>query len=107
VCATIMRRILVNHEMARRTQKRETVGDPLTLSGLEVSDPSTNPDVVAVHDALLAFEALDPRAAKVVEMRYFGGLELEEIAEAMDLSLATVKRDWSLAKAWLKRELFK
>jgi RNA polymerase sigma factor (sigma-70 family) len=60
---------------------------------------------LAVHDALLALEASDPRAAKVVELRFFGGLELAEIAQAMGLSLATVNRDWALARAWLHREL--
>ena len=62
-------------------------------------------DVVAVHETLLAFEAIDPRAAKVVELRFFGGLENEEVAEALGISLATVKRDWTLARAWLEREL--
>jgi RNA polymerase sigma factor (sigma-70 family) len=58
-----------------------------------------------VHEALLAFEAVDPRAAKVVEMKFFGGLENDEIAQVLGLSLATVKRDWALARAWLHREL--
>ena len=58
-----------------------------------------------MHEALLAFEAIDPRAAKVVELRFFGGLENDEVAEALGISLATVKRDWTLARAWLQREL--
>jgi RNA polymerase sigma factor (sigma-70 family) len=62
-------------------------------------------DVVAVHDALLAFEAVDPRAAKVVELRFFGGLEIDEVAQVLDISTATVKRDWTVARAWLRREL--
>ena len=61
----------------------------------------------SVHDALLAFEAVDARAAKGVELRFFGGLENEEIAEALGISLATVKRDWALARAWLHRALGK
>jgi RNA polymerase sigma factor (sigma-70 family) len=60
---------------------------------------------VAVHEALLAFETVDARAAKVVELRFFGGLENEEVAKALDISLATVKRDWAVARAWLHREL--
>ena len=107
VAATMMRRILVNHAVARRTAKREAELLPLTLAGLAVADPGADRDVVAIHEALLAFEALDPRAAKVVEMRYFGGLENDEIAVALDISAATVKRDWTVAKAWLHRELKK
>ena len=61
--------------------------------------------MIAVHEALLAFELIDARAAKVVELRFFGGLEIEEIAELQGTSPATVKRDWTLARAWLRREL--
>jgi len=105
VASTMMRRILVNHEEARRADKRAAELEPLTLSGLEQFSDRPDRDVLAVHDSLLAFEALDPRAAKVVELRFFGGLEIEEIAEAMGLSPATVKRDWTLARAWLQRDL--
>jgi len=105
VASTMMRRILVNHELARRAQKREAELVPVTLSGLEQLSNAPDRDIVAVHDALLAFETVDARAAKVVELRFFGGLENEEIAEAMGLSLATVKRDWTLARAWLQRAL--
>jgi RNA polymerase sigma-70 factor, ECF subfamily len=69
-----------------------------------VADGSTA-EVVRVHDALLALEATDPRAAKVVELKFFGGLEIDEIADVLGLSSATVKRDWTLARAWLHREL--
>ena len=75
------------------------------MSGLEEIGAAPDRDVIAVHDALLAFEAIDPRAAKVVELRYFGGLEIDEIAELQGTSPATVKRDWTLARAWLRREL--
>jgi len=105
VASTMMRRILVNHEMARRAAKREADLVPLTLNGLDALGAPPDRDLVAVHEALLAFEALDARAAKVVELRFFGGLENEEIAEALGISLATVKRDWQLARAWLHREL--
>jgi RNA polymerase sigma factor (TIGR02999 family) len=105
VASTMMRRILVNHELARRAQKRDAELVPVTLSGLEQLSNAPDRDVVAVHEALLAFETVDARAAKVVELRFFGGLENEEIAEAMGLSLATVKRDWTLARAWLQRAL--
>ena len=105
VASTMMRRILVNHERARRTNKRDAELLPLTLSGAEAISDSPGPDIVAVHDALLAFEAVDPRAAQVVELRYFGGLDNDEVAQALGLSPATVKRDWAIARAWLERAL--
>lgn len=105
VASIMMRRILVNHELARRADKRDAELVPLTLSGLEGLSQSPDRDLVAVHEALLAFEQVDARAAKGVELRFFGGLENEEIAEVLGISLATVKRDWTLARAWLHREL--
>ncbi len=105
VASTMMRRILVNHEMARRAARREAELLPLTLSGLEQLGAPADRDIVAVHEALLAFETVDARAAKVVELRFFGGLENDEVAQTLGISLATVKRDWTLARAWLHREL--
>lgn len=105
VTSTMMRRILVNHGLAKRAGKRAADRVEMTDGALEAIGASPDRDVVAVHEALLAFEAVDARAAKVVELRFFGGLENEEIAEVLGLSLATVKRDWALARAWLQREL--
>ena len=105
VASTMMRRILVNHESARRAGKRDVELVPVTVTGLEQIAGAPEPDVIAVHEALLAFESIDARAAKVVELRFFGGLENDEVADALGVSLATVKRDWSLARAWLHREL--
>jgi RNA polymerase sigma factor (TIGR02999 family) len=105
VASTMMRRILVNHEMARRARKRDAELVSVTLSGLEQVAGTPDGDLLAVHEALLAFEAVDPRAAKVVELRFFGGLDNDEVAEALSVSLATVKRDWALARAWLHRAL--
>ena len=105
VASTMMRRILVNHELARRAAKRDVDLVMVTLSGMELLGAARDRDLVAVHEALLAFEPIDARAAKVVELRFFGGLENEEIADALGISLATVKRDWVLARAWLHREL--
>jgi RNA polymerase sigma factor (TIGR02999 family) len=105
VASTMMRRILVNHELARRADKRDAELVPVTMGGLEQLGAPPDRDLVAVHEALLAFETVDPRAAKVVELRFFGGLENEEVAEALSISLATVKRDWTVARAWLHREL--
>jgi RNA polymerase sigma factor (TIGR02999 family) len=105
VASTMMRRILVNHELARRAAKRDAELVPATLAGLEQIGVAPDRDVVAVHEALLAFETVDARAAKVVELRFFGGLENDEVAQALGISLATVKRDWTVARAWLHREL--
>jgi RNA polymerase sigma factor (TIGR02999 family) len=105
VASTMMRRILVNHEVARRTDKRQAEITSASLSGLDEIALPVDRDVLAVHESLLAFETVDARAAKVVELRFFGGLEIEEIAQVLELSPATVKRDWALAKAWLHRDL--
>jgi RNA polymerase sigma factor (TIGR02999 family) len=105
VASTMMRRILVDHAVAKRAAKRHAALEPLSTTLLEQQGAVPDRDVVAVHEALLAFEMVDPRAAKVVELRFFGGLELQDIAHALDISLATVKRDWALARAWLRREL--
>jgi RNA polymerase sigma factor (TIGR02999 family) len=106
MASIMMRRILVNHAVAKQAAKREAALVSLTLTeAQQVAGSGQGAEVVRVHDALLAFEQVDPRAAKIVELKFFGGLENEEIAEVMGLSTATVKRDWSLARAWLHREL--
>jgi RNA polymerase sigma factor (TIGR02999 family) len=105
VASTMMRRILVNHAVARRTDKRGADRVPLTLSDSRVAGVAVPPDLLSVHESLLALEQQDPRAARVVELRFFGGLENEEIAQLLGISLATVKRDWTLARAWLHRDL--
>ena len=106
MAAIMMRRILVNHAVAKRALKRDVPLVSLTLTeALQVVGDNAGGDVVRVHEALLAFEQVDPRAAKVVELKFFGGLEIDEIAELMGLGSATVKRDWALARAWLHREL--
>lgn len=105
VASTMMRRILVDHAVAKRALKRDASMRPISTTLVDRHGDGPDRDLVAVHEALLAFEAVDLRAAKVVELRFFGGLELEEIAEALAISLATVKRDWTFARAWLRREL--
>ena len=105
VSSTMMRRILVNHALAHRAGKRDAQMVTITLAGLAQIGQPPDRDLVAVHEALLAFEAIDARAAKVVELRFFGGLENVEVAEVLGIALATVKRDWTLARAWLHREL--
>ena len=105
MAAIMMRRILVNHAVAKQALKRDALLVSMTLAEAEQVAGGPGAEVVRVHEALLAFEPVDPRAAKVVELKFFGGLENEEIAEVLGLSLATVKRDWALARAWLHREL--
>jgi RNA polymerase sigma factor (TIGR02999 family) len=106
MASIMMRRILVNHALARQAAKREAELLPLTLTeALQVADSAGAADVLRVHEALQAFEAVDARAARVVEFKFFGGLEVEEIAELLQVGTATVKRDWAFAKAWLQREL--
>ena len=104
VASTIMRRILVKHSAAKRAEKRDVALVSLTAAeNVPLGVPGD--DVVAVHEALLVFEGVDARAAQVVELKFFGGMENSEVAEALGISLATVKRDWSLARSWLLREL--
>ena len=105
VASLMMRRILVNHAVAKQALKRDVLLVSLTLAEAEQVAGGAGAEVVRVHEALLAFEPVDPRAAKVVELKFFGGLDNEEIADVLGLSLATVKRDWALARAWLHREL--
>lgn len=106
MAATMMRRILVDHALARAAEKRSA--ELVTLSAAQwVEDPAAAAplDVLDLHRALEDFAAMDARAARVVELRYFGGLEVEEIAQALACSAATVKRDWVAARAWLKTRL--
>jgi RNA polymerase sigma factor (TIGR02999 family) len=105
MAAQIMRRILVDFARTQNRDKRG--GGAFQVSLYDVSDPSScrNADVVALDQALEALASLDPRQSNVVELRFFGGLSLEETAEVLKVSIGTVRRDWSLAKAWLYREL--
>ena len=106
IAAQLMRRILIDHAREHLAGKRGGGGRQVTLSGVEagVSDDGAA-DVLALHDALERLAVLDARQARLVELRYFGGLTIEETAEALDVSPATVKREWATARAWLKREL--
>jgi RNA polymerase sigma-70 factor, ECF subfamily len=108
MASRIMRRILVDAARAKGYQKRGAGGLKVPLDeALEVGDTRATDfvDFVALDDALSALEAVDARKCKVVEMRFFGGLSVEETAEALHLSAGTIMRDWRLAKAWLAREL--
>jgi RNA polymerase sigma factor (TIGR02999 family) len=106
LAAQLMRRVLVDHARARSAGKRGGGLMPVTFDE-EVAGPGAGVDVAALDEALLALAALDARQGRVVELRYFGGLSIEETAEVIGISPATVKREWALAKSWLFRELSK
>lgn len=104
VSAQLMRRILVDHAR-RRNQKRGGGVPHVALEEAVVVGNYEDADLVALDNAMNELARLDPRKAQVVEMRFFGGLSVEEAAEALKVSAVTVKRDWRLARAWLYREL--
>jgi RNA polymerase sigma factor (TIGR02999 family) len=107
VAAQMMRRILVDAARARRAAKRQGNAQRITFDeGLAISVKQDG-DLVAIDDALSALAQLDPRKARVVELRFFGGLTVEETAEVLQISPDSVKRDWRLAKPWLAREVAK
>jgi RNA polymerase sigma factor (TIGR02999 family) len=105
IAARMMRRILTNHALARQTNKRDS-GEPLLEleAAVEFEDRS-HVSIAKVDEALRALETLDPRQARVVELRFFGGLTVEETAELLGISPRTVKRDWLTARHWLQREI--
>jgi RNA polymerase sigma factor (TIGR02999 family) len=105
VAAQMMRRILVDHARKRLADKR---GGALTIVGLDEASPagqSNTVDVLALDQALDQLTAVDARLCRVVELRYFAGLNIDETASALDVSRGTVQRDWTVAKAWLFRRL--
>ena len=106
VAAKVMRSVLVDHERARRTAKRGGVATRVTLGAASgVADTTPDVDVLALDEALVALAELDPDKCRIVELRYFAGLTIEETAAALGISPATVKREWAMARAWLRREL--
>jgi len=105
--AQLMRRILVEFARARGSEKRGGGVRKVPLDEAMIGPPEPGQDLVALDDALTAMAAVDPRQAQVVELRFFGGLTVEETAEALHVSPQTVLRDWKLAKAWLRREMRK
>jgi RNA polymerase sigma factor (TIGR02999 family) len=105
VAAQLMRRILVDFARSRAYRKRGGDWRRVTLAEGEDFVARSDSDLVAVDEALEALARMDPRKGQVVELRFFGGLSLEETAEALQVSTDTVGRDWRAAKAWLTREL--
>jgi RNA polymerase sigma-70 factor, ECF subfamily len=105
VSSQLMRRILVDHARRHNNQKRGAGAQQVSLDEAAAVSGGRTTDLVALDDALIALARLDPRKVQVVEMRFFGGLNVEETAEVLKVSPITVMRDWSTAKAWLYREV--
>jgi RNA polymerase sigma factor (TIGR02999 family) len=105
MAAQMMRRILVDAARARNSQKRGGLAAKVNLDEAAILSTAPDRSILALDDALTALSQVAPRQAKVVELRYFGGLTDEEIVTALKISLRTVRRDWSLARAWLLQEL--
>jgi RNA polymerase sigma factor (TIGR02999 family) len=105
MAAQMMRRILVDAARKRAAHKRGGLAAKVNLEETAVLSPTPDRSILALDEALTAFSQLAPRQAKVVELRYFGGLTEEEIVATLEISPRTVRRDWDLAKAWLIREL--
>jgi len=103
VCAQVMRHILIDHARARARDKRGGGAIQVSLNDVAVVDAGPAEDVVALDEALTELETLDPQKGRIVELRYFGGLTIEETAEVLGVSPRTVRREWRRAKAWLYR----
>ena len=103
--AKIMRRILVDAARARGSQKRGAGAPLINVDNVAVLSPEPDESILALHEALETFATIAPTQANVVELRYFGGMSVEEISSVMKVSTRTVERHWEFAKAWLKREL--
>ena len=104
LAARAMRRVLVDQARKRDTQKRGQGWQPMTLTGVAAENIKDELDLLALDDALKNLAELDPRAAEVVELRIFGGLKMEEIAQQKDLTRRTIQKDWRFATMWLRRE---
>jgi RNA polymerase sigma factor (TIGR02999 family) len=107
VAARLMRNILVDHARTRQAGKRGGHAEKLPLDEAFEVSPQRSQELVDLDDALRSLEQLDPQQGRIVELRFFGGLSVEETAEVLDISTRTVKRDWSMARAWLHDALTK
>jgi RNA polymerase sigma-70 factor, ECF subfamily len=105
MAARVMRQVLVDHARRKRSDKRGGGAPKITLGGVSVAAPSLDVDVLDLDNALEELAALDDRLARVVELKFFVGMTLDETADALQVSHATVERDWAMAKAWLFRRL--
>jgi RNA polymerase sigma factor (TIGR02999 family) len=107
IAAQLMHRILVDHARGRLAAKRGGAAQKVTLSDAQKLTGMEDLDLIALDDALKGLEAIDPQNSRIVQLRFFGGLGIEETAEVMGVSPATIKRGWNLARAWLFREMRK
>jgi RNA polymerase sigma factor (TIGR02999 family) len=107
VAAKAMRQIVVDHVRARRTAKRGLHCDRVALEGLTSSDEAIEIDLLDLHECLTHLAALDPLQSQIVELRFFAGLTVDEVAKVIGSSKATVEREWRAARAWLGAELQK
>lgn len=105
VASTAMRQILVNHAKSRLSFKRGGGSASVPLDEVQRAVDQEAEEIVSLHEALEALQTVDPRKSKLVEMRYFGVLSIEETAEALGVSIGTVNRDWRLARSWLIRQM--
>lgn len=105
VAAKVMRRILVDHARRRNSDKRGGGVMPLPIDTILEKAVEESVDVVALDDAMESLEKIYPQQARMVELRFYGGLTIDETAEAMGISAATVSREWTMARAWLRRQL--
>jgi RNA polymerase sigma-70 factor, ECF subfamily len=105
VAATSMRRILVDRARRKSAEKRGGGGEKVPLDDLALFTPEKSGQLLVLDEALNRLASLSPRQSRVVELRFFGGLDFDEIAKIEGLSLRTVKNDWSVARAWLHREI--
>jgi RNA polymerase sigma factor (TIGR02999 family) len=105
VAAQMMRRILVDHARKHHASKRGSGGEKISLDEINSLSVKQDADLVALDEALVRLAEFDLQQSRIVEMKYFGGLTIEEIAAVLNLSPATIKREWATAKAWLYREL--
>jgi RNA polymerase sigma factor (TIGR02999 family) len=106
VAANMMRRILVDDARKRRAEKRGGAAERITLTGEDIAAPEQHDiDVLALHEALERLASFDPQQERIVELRYFGGLTIEETAEVIGMSPATIVREWTIAKAWLRADM--
>jgi RNA polymerase sigma factor (TIGR02999 family) len=107
ISAQLIRRILVDHARARKAEKRGGDAAEIQIDESVAAPEQQNLDLVVLDDCLKTLAGIDPQQARLVELRYFAGLTVEETAEVMRVSPTTIKREWRLAKAWLRREIAK
>ncbi len=107
IASQAMRRILVDHARHQHAEKRGGEGEKVSLDEIEVAQMTPDKNLLALDEALTRLEKFDPQQSRIIELRYFGGLSVEETAEVLKISTRTVKRDWAMARGWLYRDLTK